>query len=817
MGSLLHPQVFLLTSQLSPCRLSGYCDGGAFRRTKGVCVPKWRWHALSNSRTQEYSGAGLVGKKESPVQRPEETSLLEVRGLELWHRIDEVKAMLGSIGDGEISSSAYDTAWVALIRDSNGDGGPQFPSCIRWIVGNQLLDGSWGDAIFSAHDRMINTLGCVIALKSWGLHPEICDKGIKFICKNIWRLAEEEEEFMPIGFEIAFPSLIEMAKDLGLELPYNDPALDDIYAKRDLKLKRIPKEVMHEVPTSLLHSLEGMPDLDWGRLLKLQCPDGSFLFSPSATAYSFMQTGDHKCLKYLQNIVKKFDGGVPNVYPVDLFEHLWVVDRLERLGISRYFESEIKSCLNYVYRYWTEEGICWARNSRVHDVDDTAMGFRLLRLHGYDVSPDVLRRFEKDGMFFCFIGQSNQAVTGMYNLNRASQVLFPGEEILERAKSFSYTFLRQKQACKQLRDKWIITKDLPGEVEYALEFPWYASLPRVETRIYIEHYGGGDDVWIGKTLYRMPLVNNELYLELAKADFNQLQSLHQLEWLSLHKWYEESGLISYGVSWRSVLRACFLATACIFEPDRAAERLGWVRTAVLADAISAYFRSKTCTTEMRRAFLRRFLDDADDDHVNCNNDRTRSGERRSRGLVEILRQLVDRLDSEAADMAAHGGAHMRRRHLRRSWEEWLLTWRKEEESGAHFCHGIESGREETGLLLIRTVEVCGQRYGSGELKMEDSEYSRLARLASSIFHRLQLRMKLTQGTIENQTITKKLDKEVESEMQALVHTILMHSTSLSSKTKQTFLNVVKSFYYLAHCPTATLNNHISKVIFERVV
>ncbi|XP_072971138.1 ent-copalyl diphosphate synthase 1, chloroplastic-like isoform X2 [Typha angustifolia] len=729
MGSLLHPQVFLLTSQLSPCRLSGYCDGGAFRRTKGVCVPKWRWHALSNSRTQEYSGAGLVGKKESPVQRPEETSLLEVRGLELWHRIDEVKAMLGSIGDGEISSSAYDTAWVALIRDSNGDGGPQFPSCIRWIVGNQLLDGSWGDAIFSAHDRMINTLGCVIALKSWGLHPEICDKGIKFICKNIWRLAEEEEEFMPIGFEIAFPSLIEMAKDLGLELPYNDPALDDIYAKRDLKLKRIPKEVMHEVPTSLLHSLEGMPDLDWGRLLKLQCPDGSFLFSPSATAYSFMQTGDHKCLKYLQNIVKKFDGGVPNVYPVDLFEHLWVVDRLERLGISRYFESEIKSCLNYVYRYWTEEGICWARNSRVHDVDDTAMGFRLLRLHGYDVSPDVLRRFEKDGMFFCFIGQSNQAVTGMYNLNRASQVLFPGEEILERAKSFSYTFLRQKQACKQLRDKWIITKDLPGEVEYALEFPWYASLPRVETRIYIEHYGGGDDVWIGKTLYRMPLVNNELYLELAKADFNQLQSLHQLEWLSLHK----------------------------------------------------------------------------------------SGERRSRGLVEILRQLVDRLDSEAADMAAHGGAHMRRRHLRRSWEEWLLTWRKEEESGAHFCHGIESGREETGLLLIRTVEVCGQRYGSGELKMEDSEYSRLARLASSIFHRLQLRMKLTQGTIENQTITKKLDKEVESEMQALVHTILMHSTSLSSKTKQTFLNVVKSFYYLAHCPTATLNNHISKVIFERVV
>lgn len=37
-------------------------------------------------------------------------------------------------------------------------------------------------------------------------------------------------------------------------------------------------------------------------------------------------------------------------------------------------------------RYWTEKGICWARNSAVQDIDDTAMGFRLLRLHGHKVS-----------------------------------------------------------------------------------------------------------------------------------------------------------------------------------------------------------------------------------------------------------------------------------------------------------------------------------------------------------------------------------------------------------------------------------------------
>ena len=144
-------------------------------------------------------------------------------------------------------------------------------------------------------------------------------------------------------------------------------------------LIRIPKEVMHEAPTTLLHSIEGMPGLDWSRLLKLQAMDGSFLFSPSSTAYALMQTGNDKSLQYLQRAVDKFNGGgdkknldqifnsanwkldqsfvnfffcaVPNVYPVDLFEHIWVVDRLQRLGISRYFEPEIRQCMEYVHRY----------------------------------------------------------------------------------------------------------------------------------------------------------------------------------------------------------------------------------------------------------------------------------------------------------------------------------------------------------------------------------------------------------------------------------------------------------------------------------
>ncbi|GFZ13625.1 terpenoid cyclases/Protein prenyltransferases superfamily protein [Actinidia rufa] len=459
--------------------------------------------------------------------------------------------MLGSMEDGEISISAYDTAWVALVEDIEGSGGPQFPSSLQWIANNQLQDGSWGDStIFEAHDRIINTLACVIALKSWNVHPLKSKKGMAFIKENISKLEDEKAEHMPIGFEVAFPSLIEIARKLDIQVPIDSPVLQEIYARRNLKLTRIPKDIMHNVPTTLLHSLEGMEGLEWKKLLKLQSPDGSFLFSPSSTAFALIHTKDDHCLNYLTTAVQRFNGGVPNVYPVDLFEHMWAVDRLDRLGISRYFKAEIKECIDYVQRYWTEEGICWARNSRVHDIDDTAMGFRLLRLHGRQVSADVFRHFEKGGEFFCFVGQSTQAVTGMFNLYRASQILFPGEKILEDAKKFSSKFLREKRACNELLDKWIITKDLPGEVGYALDVPWNASLPRLETRFYLEQYGGEDDVWIGKTLYShvitdltlwMSNVNNNTYLELAKLDYNYCQALHQLEWDSIQKYKKTTG------------------------------------------------------------------------------------------------------------------------------------------------------------------------------------------------------------------------------------------------------------------------------------
>ncbi|KAK8614654.1 hypothetical protein V6N13_068451 [Hibiscus sabdariffa] len=725
------------------------------------------------------------------------------KGLEpdkIKEHVDNIKSMLGSMEDGEISCSAYDTAWVALIEDVNGSGLPQFPSTLQWIANNQLPDGSWGDDhIFVAHDRLINTLACVVALKTWNIHPDKYQKGVEFFKENISKLENENAEHMPIGFEVAFPSLLEVARTLNVEVPYDSPVFQDIYESRDLKLTKIPKEIMHSVPTTLLHSLEGMSGLDWEKLLKLRCPDGSFLFSPSSTAFAFMQTKDDNCLEYLTKIVLRFNGRVPNVYPVDLFEHIWAIDRLQRLGISRYFKPEIKQCIDYVYRHWTEEGICWARNTRVQDIDDTAMGFRLLRLHGYDVSADVFRHFEKGGEFFCFVGQSNQAVTGIFNLYRASQVRFPGDKILEDANHFSSNFLRQKQAANQLLDKWIIIKDLPGEVKYALEFPWQASLPRVETRFYIQQYGGEDDVWIGKTLYRMPYVNNNAYLELAKLDFNNCQALHQKEWASMQKWYSDTGLGDFGMSTSSLLLTYFMAVASIFEPERSQERLAWAKTAFLVETITSSFNDH----ELRETFLQEFTRsvDAPSSHING---RKLDSNKTIQKLIDTLLQTLNHLSLDT--LVAHGRdiSHS----ICHAWEKWMLKW-------------VEEGDRHQGVaeVVVQTIILTSGSWSMEEL-LSHPQYERLSDLTNTVCHQLchyQKQKVHDNGCFKNTDTEQMRTQKIESAMQELVQLVLQNSSdNIDSEFKQTFLIVAWSFYYAAHCDMETTISHIAKVLFEKV-
>ncbi|KAM3373211.1 hypothetical protein ACQJBY_019919 [Aegilops geniculata] len=736
----------------------------------------WRRLSLHLHSQRRRCGFALISKSPSyPEVEVGEWKVDEYRRRtdepsEMGQMIDAIRTALVSLGDDETSMnvSAYDTALVALVKNLDGGDGPQFPSCIDWIVQNQLPDGSWGDpAFFMVQDRMISTLACVVALKSWNIDSDnLCDRGVLFIKENMNRLVEEEQDWMPCGFEINFPALLEKAKDLDLDIPYDHPVLEEIYAKRNLKLSKIPLDVLHAIPTTLLFSVEGMVDLplDWEKLLRLRCPDGSFHSSPAATAAALGHTGDKECRAFLDRLIKKFEGGVPCSHSMDTFEQLWVVDRLMRLGISRHFTSEIQQCLEFIYRRWTQKGLAHNVHCPIPDIDDTAMGFRLLRQHGYDVTPSVFKQFEKDGKFVCFPMETNHAsVTPMHNTYRASQFMFPGDDdILARAGHYCRAFLQERQVSNKLYDKWIITKDLPGEVGYTLNFPWKASLPRIETRMYLDQYGGNNDVWIAKVLYRMNLVSNDLYLKMAKADFREYQRLSRIEWNGIRKWYFRNNLQRYGGTPTSTLMAYFLASANIFEPGRAAERLAWARMAVLAEAVTTHFR-----------------------HIG--------------GPYYSTENLEDLIDLVSFDDVSGG--------LREAWKHWLMAWTPKE------SHGSVDG--DTALLFVRTIEICSGRIVSTEQKLNLWDYSQLEQLTSSICHKLAT-IGLAQNGASMQN-TEDLHRQVDLEMQELSWRVHQGCHGINRETRQTFLNVVKSFYYSAHCSPETVDSHIAKVIFQDVI
>nr|ACC54559.1 putative abietadiene synthase [Pinus densiflora] len=495
--------------------------------------------------------------------------------------ISEIKNMFRSMGYGETNPSAYDTAWVARIPAVDGSEKPQFPETLEWILQNQLKDGSWGEEFyFLAYDRILATLACIITLTIWQTGDTQVQKGIEFFKTQAGKIEEEADSHRPSGFEIVFPAMLKEAKALGLDLPYELPFIQQITEKREAKLQRLPPDLLYALPTTLLYSLEGLQEIvDWEKIMKLQSKDGSSLSSPASTAAVFMRTGNKKCLEFLNFVLKKFGNHVPCHYPLDLFERLWAVDTVERLGIDHHFKEEIKDALDYVYSHWDERGIGWARENPVPDIDDdTAMGLRILRLHGYNVSSDVLKTFrDENGEFFCFLGQTQRGVTDMLNVNRCSHVAFPGETILEEAKLCTERYLRNALEDAGAFDKWALKKNIRGEVEYALEYPWHRSMPRLEARSYIENYGP-NDVWLGKTMYMMPNISNEKYLELAKLDFNRVQFLHRQELQDIRRWWNSSGFSELGFTRERVAEIYFSPASFLFEPEFATCRAVYTKT-----------------------------------------------------------------------------------------------------------------------------------------------------------------------------------------------------------------------------------------------
>ncbi|KAJ4849620.1 hypothetical protein Tsubulata_044566 [Turnera subulata] len=184
----------------------------------------------------------------------------------------------------------------------------------------------------------------------------------------------------------------------------------------------------------------------------------------------------------------------------NILEKLSLIDAVLRLGIGYHFQKEIEDALLQIHQMDEYHG--------GEDISTIALGFRLLRQRGYNVSSDVFNKFvDANGNF-------------KENLIKdwASYLSVHGEKILDDALEFTKKHLK----CFLVNDE-LPTPD--GEqVNRALDRPVQRNVEKFEQLKYISIYEKLD-------------AHNEVVLKLAKMDFNIVQSIYQQEMRSLTEWW----------------------------------------------------------------------------------------------------------------------------------------------------------------------------------------------------------------------------------------------------------------------------------------
>ncbi|XP_074298487.1 alpha-farnesene synthase-like [Silene latifolia] len=223
---------------------------------------------------------------------------------------------------------------------------------------------------------------------------------------------------------------------------------------------------------------------------------------------------------------------------------LHIVDSISKLGLSSLFTKYTKDVLDFI-----------ASNTNMtsvskEDILKTALSFRLLRQHGYNVSQDVFVDFI-DEMHPCEEEVGSDHIRGVLELFEASHLAIEGDEILMKAMHFSYHNLESHQ---------YFDNDtlLSQQVTHALKGPchwrvvWFDVIHQIHA---CEQANSG---------------TNKILVELAKLNFNITQAMLIEELKELSRWWNDLGLIKSINFSRDRLVESFLWTVGIaFEPQYA--------------------------------------------------------------------------------------------------------------------------------------------------------------------------------------------------------------------------------------------------------
>ncbi|XP_044968830.1 ent-kaur-16-ene synthase, chloroplastic-like [Hordeum vulgare subsp. vulgare] len=482
----------------------------------------------------------------------------------------------------KLSPSSYDTAWVAMVPlPGSSQEVPCFPQCVEWILQNQHTNGSWGLAHMDSGVKkatLSSTLACVLALQRWNVGREHIRRGIHFIGKHV-SVVMDEHIASPTGFNIIFPGMLSLAMGMGLQILIRQADVDGILHLREMELERLAADKSFGSKAYMAYVAEGLGNLlDWNEVMKFQRRNGSLFNSPSSTAAALIQNYDDKTLQYLNLLVSKFDGSVPTVYPINIYCQLSMVDTLEKVGISKYFSSEIKSILDMTYSFWLRKD-----EEIIVDISTCMMAFRILRMNGYDVSSDDLSHVDEAFIFNNSLEGYLNDTKSILELYKASRVsLSENEFVLNNISCWSRNLLREKLFHDGVQSSHVLT-----EVEYDLKFPFYATMDRLDHKRNIENFDLSGSQML-KTEHWPCCVNQDI-LALAAEDFTFSQSIYQGELSLLERWVKENKLDQLLFA-RQRTTYCYLAAAATMFPHELFDaRISWAKNSILVNLVDDFF------------------------------------------------------------------------------------------------------------------------------------------------------------------------------------------------------------------------------------
>jgi len=317
--------------------------------------------------------------------------------------IERADRIIDDLGERPVAAMAYATAWAARL--STDDGRAVFPRAREWLRDRQHADGSWGGAVPNAYDRLVSTVAAVLALREvreeWAVRAVQAGVGFLRVHGSDWRGAVGE----PIGFEVVAPHLVEQVAGL-VDLD----SFAELVALREDKLSRVPAGALTGQPTGLLYSLEALGDLvPLTDLADFAASNGSMADNPAATAALWAATKNPAALRYLTEAARSAGGGgLPEIYPINVFEPSWVIYLLGRADLV---PVGAKEHVDRLVRMTGPLGV--SEEFPVPDSDDTAMVANVSHAFDHDATQllESLLSFETDDHFVGFAHERGAPVS----------------------------------------------------------------------------------------------------------------------------------------------------------------------------------------------------------------------------------------------------------------------------------------------------------------------------------------------------------------------------------------------------------------------